>query len=88
MYVLLQRQLKGWLINMHGQHPKPAIGPRICFTNVVGLLLGNHARAGATTSEWPTETALVVAVGHCNGVAQALTLEQIHRWKDLCADGV
>ena len=71
MHVPLQRWLKGWLPNIHGRHPEPAIGPRIMFSNVVGLLLGNHASAGATPPTWPTETALAVAVGHCNEVAQA-----------------
>ena len=48
------------------------------FRKLLGLFLGNHDRAGATSLEWPTETALVVAVGHCNGVTQAFTLEQFH----------
>ena len=52
---------------MHGQHPAAAIGPRIIFSNIVGLPLGDHARAGAAPLPWPTETAFVVAVGHRDG---------------------
>ena len=87
-HVPLQRHLKGWLTNMFGQHPGPTIGPHIIFTNVVVLLIGNHARAGVTPSKWPTEAALTDTVGHCNGVAQALTLKQMHQGKNFCADGV
>ena len=61
-----------------------AKGPSIIFGCVVQPLLAEHARAGATPSKWPTETALVVAVGHCDGVAQAQTLEKMHRGKGLC----
>ena len=50
-------------------------------------LLADHARDGATPSKWPTETARAVAVGHVNGVAQAQTLEQMHRGKGLRAGG-
>ena len=71
MHVLLQQRLKGWILNMYGQHPKPAMGLCIILINVVGLLLGDHACTGATSSKWPTETALTLAVGHCDGVAQA-----------------
>ena len=77
MYVPLQRRLKGLLPNMHGQHPEPAIGLCITFINVVGLLIGNHARAGPVPSKWPKHTALVVAVGHRYGVAQTHNIEQI-----------
>ena len=56
---------------MHGRHPATAIGRSTIFNTVLGLLLGDHARAGATSSKWPTETAVAVAVGHCNDVAQA-----------------
>ena len=86
--MLLHRRLTEWLPHMYGQHPTPAIGPRIIFTNVVGLLLGNHAHVGVTSLKWPTETVPVVTVGHCDGVAQALNLEQMHRGKDLHAGGV
>ena len=48
---------------------------------VIQPLLADHARDGATPSKWPTETARAVAVGHVNGVAQAQTLEQMHRGK-------
>ena len=87
MHVPPQRQLKGSLPNMHERHPKPAIGLCVIFINVVGLLLGGHARAGPTRSKWPTKTALAVAVGHRAGVVQARTLEQTHRRKGLCLAG-
>ena len=85
MHVPLQCRLKGLFPNIHGQHTKPAIGLCIIFINVVGLLLGDHARAGPTPSKWPTEMALAVAVGHIDGVVQAQTHEQMHRGKGLCA---
>ena len=47
------------------------------FTNVVGLLLGNHTHAGVTSSNLPTEMYRVVAAGHCYCVEQALNLEQL-----------
>ena len=56
---------------MHGQHPEPAIGPRIIFTNVVDLLLGDHARVGVTPPKLPTETAPAVVVDHRDDVSQA-----------------
>ena len=34
---------------------------------MLGLLLGDHARVGATPSKWLTETASAVAVDHHNG---------------------
>ena len=37
----------------------------------------------ATPSKWPTETTFAVAVGHRNGVVQALTLEHMYRGKCL-----
>ena len=86
MHVRHQRWLKGSLPKMHEQHPKPAIDLCIIFISVVGLLLGNHTHAGPMPSKWPTETALVVAVGPLDGVVQAQTLEQIHQRKGLCAD--
>ena len=45
------------------------------FGRLLGLLLGDHALAGATPSKWPTETALAVTVGHHNGVTQTFTLK-------------
>ena len=87
MHLPLQCRLKGWLPNMHGRHPEPTIGPYIIFSNIVGLLLGNHARDGATSSKWPTEMALAVIVGHCDGVAQAFTLKKMHRGKGMPAGG-
>ena len=48
------------------------------YSKLLGRLLDNHARAGATPSAWPTETALDVAVGHRNDVFQAFTLNKIH----------
>ena len=64
---------------MHGQHPAAPIGPRIICSNIVivGLLLGDHVRAGATLLPWPIEMACVIAVGHRDEVTQAFTLEQM-----------
>ena len=39
----------------------------ILSSKLLGLLLGDHARAGATSLKWPTETALAVAVEHHDG---------------------
>ena len=39
----------------------------IILSKLLGLLLGHHARAGATPLKWPTETAHVVAVDHLDG---------------------
>ena len=58
---------------MHGRHKQAAQLLLIIFSNVVGLLLGDHARASATPSKWPTETALAVAVGHHNGITHVST---------------
>ena len=85
MYLPLQRRLKRRVPNMHGRHPAAVIGLRIMFSNVVGLLLDDHARFGATPSSWPTDTVLVVAVGHRDSVAQAFTLEKMHQGKGLRA---
>ena len=71
MHLPIQHQLKGYLLNMHGRHPDVAIWLRIIFSNLIGLLLGDHARTGATSPKRPTEMAPTVTVGHCNGVAQA-----------------
>ena len=60
----------------------------IVVSKRLGLLQGDRARAGATPSKWPTELALTVAVGHCDGVAQAFTLKQMHCGKGLRADTV
>ena len=38
------------------------------FSKLLGLLLGDHLRADATSSKRPTETALAVAVDRHNGV--------------------
>ena len=54
---------------MHEQHPAAAIGPHIIFSNVVGLLLGDHACVDVTPSSWSTETAVAVALGNRNGVS-------------------
>ena len=67
MYLLLQCWLTGLVFNMHGLHSEPTIGPRIIFSNLIGLLLGNHARAGATSSKCPAETARAVAIGYLDG---------------------
>ena len=88
MHLPLQRQLKRRLPNMYGRHPATAIGRSIIFGKVLGLLLGNHARASTTPLKWPTETVLAVAVGHCNGVIQTSTLKQMHCGKGLRTDGV
>ena len=58
------------------------------FSKLLGLLQGDHACAGATPYKWLTETALDIAVGYHNGVAQAFTFEQMHQGKGLCAGGV
>ena len=41
----------------------------LCITvsKLLGLLLGNHARAGATPSEWPTEMDFAFAVDNRDG---------------------
>ena len=46
MHLTLQHRLKRQFPNMHGQHPVATIGPRITFSNVVGLILGDHACVG------------------------------------------
>ena len=66
MHLLLQRRLKRRLSNMHRRHPAAVTGPDIIFSNLVSLLLGDHARAGATPS--PTDMAFAIAVSHCDGV--------------------
>ena len=71
MHILLQRWLKRQLLNIHVWHSATAIGWSIIFINDLGLLLGNHTRAGVTPSPWPTETVSVDAVGHRDGVLQA-----------------
>ena len=88
MHLPLQRRLKRQLPNMHGQHPGVAIGLRIIFTNVIGLLLGDHACAGAMPLSWSTETVLAVTVDYLDGVAQTFTVEQVHQRKGLRAGGV
>ena len=55
---------------MHGCHPATAIEQSILFITVLGLLLGNHAHVGVTSSPWPTETNSAVAVGHRDGILQ------------------
>ena len=71
IHLPLQRWLKQHLPNMHAWHPVPEIGRSIIFNKVLGLLLGNHACAGAGPLPWPTEKNLTVAVSRCNGIAQA-----------------
>ena len=58
----------GWLLNVHGRHLETMTGPCISFSKVPSLLLGGHARSGAMSFSWPTETVFAVAVGHCDGV--------------------
>ena len=87
MHLPLQHVLKRQLLNMHGRHPVTAIGQSNIFNKRVGLLLGDHARAGATPSKCPTEMTLAVAVGHHNGVVQAFTLEEMHYRKGLRVGG-
>ena len=70
---------------MHGRHIGQAKCLHIILGGVMQRLLASHARDGATPSKWPTETALVVVVGHRDGVVQAFILEQMHRGKSLCA---
>ena len=43
MVVGCQRPLNGWLSNMHGRHPVPAIGWSGIFGFVLGLLPAKHA---------------------------------------------
>ena len=50
----------------------------VVVLSIVSLLLGNHARAGATLSKWPIETNRVVDVGHRNFIVCAFTLEQLY----------
>ena len=71
MHVGSQRLLVGWPSNMHGRHPETAKGPSIILIKVLGLLIGDYARAVATPSPRPTKTAFGVTVGHCNDVLQA-----------------
>ena len=78
IHLLFQRQLERQLPNMHGRHPAATTGPCTIFSNVVGMLLGNHACTGATPLPWPTEMAYAVAVGHQNDVAQAFIPEKMH----------
>ena len=66
-YVGSQQTLVVRLPNMHERHPWASKGLCITLSKLVGLLLGNHARAGATPSKWPTETAYDIAVDHRNG---------------------
>ena len=72
---------------MHERHPRAAKVLCIIYSKLLGLLLGDHDRAGVTLSESPTETALAIAVGHRDGFVHARTLEQIHRGKCLRAGG-
>ena len=88
MHLPLQRRLKVLLPNMPGQYPTVMICLCIIVSNVVGLLLGNHACAYTTPSSWSAETVFAVAVGYQNGIKQALTFEQMHQGKHLCAGGV
>ena len=39
----------------------------IILSKILGLLLGGHAHAGATSLKWSTETACNVAVDHHSG---------------------
>ena len=67
----LQCQLKRQLPNIHGRHPKPVIRRSIILHYFLGLLVGDNARASATSPPWPTESAFVVVVGHRHGILQA-----------------
>ena len=78
MHLGSQPSFRGWIPNMHGQHPSTAEGLYIIFGCVLQALLAEHAHSSATPPKWPTETALAIAVGHCNSVAQTLTLKQMH----------
>ena len=69
-----------------GDNPEQQTDYTLCLVSFLGLLLGNHARAGATPSKWSTETAPVVAVGHCDVVAQAFTLDKFHQGKGVHAE--
>ena len=71
MHLGSQRPLVGWLLNMHGQYREPAKDLSIVFVKVSGLVLGDHACAGATPLTQPTETVFAVAVGHDNYISQA-----------------
>ena len=64
MNLPLQPQLKGQLPNMHGQHPAATVGPHIIFSNVIGLLLGDHNHVSAMSLPQSTEMDFAVAIGH------------------------
>ena len=53
-------------------------------------VLGDHARAGATSSPWPTEMdfPVTVVVGHHTSVVQAFDLEQRHQANDSCTNRI
>ena len=88
MHIGSQRQLKQQLSDMHGRNPVQAIGPRITFSKVSSLSLGDHACPGAKLPQWPTETTFAVPVGHLNDVVQAFTLEKMHQGKGVHDVGV
>ena len=71
MHLGIQRWLKHRLLNMLCRHPLTATGQGIVFNKAIGLIQGNYACVGAMSLSWPTETAGVVDIGHCNAVAQA-----------------
>ena len=52
---------------MHGRQPRAAKMLCIIYGKLLGLILGDHARVGATPSKWPTETVLALAVDHRDG---------------------
>ena len=88
MHLPLQRRLKVPLPNINGRYPAAVIGLRSIVSNVVGLILSDHACANTTLSTWPAEAVFDVAVGYQNGIKQAFTLEKMHQGKDLFAGGV
>jgi hypothetical protein len=47
MHVGCQRRLVGWLPNMHGRHPVPAIGRSNIFHKLLDVLLGEQAHVMA-----------------------------------------
>ena len=56
---------------MRGKIPEAKKVPSIIFIKVVGLVAGNNAYDGATSSSCPTEIAFGFAVEHHDGTVQA-----------------
>ena len=88
LVVCTKRQLFGKINNntkylsavMHERHPCAAKGLCIiCFSKLLGLLLGDHAHTGATQSKRSTETSCDIAVDHRDGGLLMKYLFIMHR---------